>query len=140
MLRVHQRREGPLKLSVDLTVADVERSAEFYRKLGVELPEVWKKDGVAHHVEVQAGFMLNSRQLTGSYDASVPGVVLIFEVPDRGTVDERFAELVEAGYTAHHEPFDAFWGSRYAIVDDPDGNHVGIMGPQDMEHKAAPGL
>ena len=37
-------------------------------------------------------------------------------------------------------PIDAFWGARYAIVDDPDGNHVGIMGPQDRSHEDVPTL
>ena len=29
------------------------------------------------------------------------------------------------------EPYDAFWGARYAVVSDPDGNGVGIMSPID---------
>ena len=29
------------------------------------------------------------------------------------------------------EPYDAFWGARYAVVSDPDGNGVGIMSPVD---------
>jgi uncharacterized glyoxalase superfamily protein PhnB len=127
-----------MKLSVDLTVSDVAKAAAFYRALGVEVPQLWEQDGVAHHVEAQAGFMLNSRELTKGYDPSVPSVILIFDVDDRESVDAKHAELVGAGYASHLEPFDAFWGSRYAIVDDPDGNHVGIMGPQDQEHKTAP--
>ena len=27
--------------------------------------------------------------------------------------------------------YDAFWGARYAIVEDPDGHTVGLMGPID---------
>ena len=26
-------------------------------------------------------------------------------------------------------PWDAFWGQRYAIVTDPDGNHVELFAP-----------
>ena len=26
-----------------------------------------------------------------------------------------------------HEPFDAFWGQRYATVRDPDGNAVDLF-------------
>jgi uncharacterized glyoxalase superfamily protein PhnB len=124
-----------MKLSVDLTVADVAKAAAFYRTLGVEVPDLWKQDGVAHHVEVQAGFMLNSRELTKGYDPSGPSVILIFDVADRATVDAKHAELVGAGYVSHLEPFDAFWGSRYAIVDDPDGNPVGLMSPSDRPHE-----
>ena len=34
-----------------------------------------------------------------------------------------------AGAEAHKEPWDAFWGMRYAIVHDPDGNSVELFCP-----------
>jgi uncharacterized glyoxalase superfamily protein PhnB len=133
-----------MKVQVDLVVADVKATAAFYTKLGVEVPELWEEDGVAHHVEIpDAGLGFNSRDLTRRYDPAWPegsGVVFIFHVDDRASVDARFAELVGAGYQPHLEPIDAFWGARYAIVDDPDGNHVGIMSPSDQPHEQAPTL
>ena len=33
-------------------------------------------------------------------------------------------------------PFDAFWGARYAIVEDPDGNSVGLMSPVDPTRRS----
>ncbi|WP_373278242.1 VOC family protein [Gordonia effusa] len=39
-------------------------------------------------------------------------------------VDRVFGVLVAAGAPVHLEPFDAFWGQRYASVADPDGNAV----------------
>jgi uncharacterized glyoxalase superfamily protein PhnB len=36
---------------------------------------------------------------------------------------------VAAGHRSHLAPFDAFWGARYAVVLDPDGNRVGISSP-----------
>ncbi len=131
-----------MRVSVDIIAADVEVSAEFYRRLGIDIPELWKHDGVAHHVDVRdSGIDIDSRTLTRGYNPSWPngsGVVLMFEVPTRDAVDEKFTELTGAGYAAHLAPFDAFWGARYAIVDDPDGNHVGLMSPQDREHASAP--
>jgi len=35
-------------------------------------------------------------------------------------------------------PYDAFWGARYAIVEDPDGNAVGLMSPIDPDRRTAP--
>jgi uncharacterized glyoxalase superfamily protein PhnB len=35
-------------------------------------------------------------------------------------------------------PYDTFWGARYAIVEDPHGNHVGLMSPSDPARKSAP--
>ncbi len=42
-------------------------------------------------------------------------------------VDETYASLVASGAGAHHEPWDAFWGQRYATVVDPDGNHIDLF-------------
>ena len=41
-------------------------------------------------------------------------------------VSEATGRLVEAGYRSHVQPFDAFWGQRYATVLDPDGNPVDL--------------
>ena len=37
--------------------------------------------------------------------------------------------LADAGFTGRKEPYDAFWGQRYATVADPDGNAVDIFAP-----------
>jgi uncharacterized glyoxalase superfamily protein PhnB len=126
---------------VDLTASDVIASIEFYRRLGVDIPQekVWQEDGTAHHVEAQLadgiGLGINSKELTARYDTNAGrGSYLIFSVDTRDDVDATYAELTSAGYTGHLAPFDAFWGARYAVVDDPDGNHVGVMSPSDRPH------
>jgi uncharacterized glyoxalase superfamily protein PhnB len=42
------------------------------------------------------------------------------------------------GYLGRQPPFDAFWGARYAIVADPDGNDVGLMSPVDESRRTWP--
>jgi catechol 2,3-dioxygenase-like lactoylglutathione lyase family enzyme len=44
-------------------------------------------------------------------------------------VDETYAAVTEAGFDGAKEPFDAFWGQRYATVRDPDGNAVDLFAP-----------
>jgi uncharacterized glyoxalase superfamily protein PhnB len=85
---------------------------------------------------------IDSVKMTRSYDPAWdgPGSIMIFSVPDRATVDKVYADLTAAGYASHMPPIDVFWGARYAIVDDPSGNHVGIMSPSDREHQSAPGF
>ena len=39
--------------------------------------------------------------------------------------------IVAAGYTSSVEPWDTFFGARYAIVCDPDGHRIGLKSPQD---------
>jgi uncharacterized glyoxalase superfamily protein PhnB len=38
-----------------------------------------------------------------------------------------YGQLVDAGYEPHLEPWNAFWGQRYAVVNDPDGNAVDLF-------------
>ena len=52
--------------------------------------------------------------------------------------DERYAQLTSAGYLGRQPPFDAFWGARYAIVADPDGNDVGLMSPMEESRRTWP--
>jgi hypothetical protein len=37
--------------------------------------------------------------------------------------------LVGHGYDGHKLPWDAFWGMRYAVVHDPDGDGVDLFSP-----------
>ena len=54
-------------------------------------------------------------------------------VSSREDVDRLYAAVTGAGYASQQPPYDAFWGARYAIVEDPDGNAVGLMSPIDPE-------
>jgi uncharacterized glyoxalase superfamily protein PhnB len=65
-------------------------------------------------------------------------VVVGFRVDTRQAVDELVAALATDGATVQQRPWDAFWGARYAIVTDPDGNAVGIMSPIDDTMLGAP--
>ena len=47
----------------------------------------------------------------------------------------RGSPRTAAGYHRHQRPYDGFWGARYAIVDDPDGNAAGLMSPVEADRK-----
>jgi len=64
--------------------------------------------------------------------------VVGFSLPSREAVDERYAKLTSVGYASRQPPYDAFWGARYAIVQDPDGNDVGLMSPIDPARRFTP--
>ena len=64
------------------------------------------------------------------------GAVLGFKVESRDEVDALVASLVAAGVPVQQPPYDAFWGARYAVVSDPDGNGVGIMSPVDPARRS----
>ncbi len=72
------------------------------------------------------------------HDGLAGRIVPTFHVPSREAVDERFADLTGAGYSGLQAPFDAFWGARYAIVEDPDGIAVGLISPISAEMRLLP--
>ena len=130
---------------LNVVTADLAASLDFYRRVGVHVPEVGDGDV---HVELRqpGGFSLeidaagSARIWHAGYRADPDGarVVLGFRLPSSEAVDARYADLTAAGYAGRQPPFDAFWGARYAIVADPDGNDVGLMGPMDEARRSWP--
>ncbi len=51
---------------------------------------------------------------------------IAFEFPSSGALDEAYARMTAAGYRGDKEPWDAFWGQRYAQLRDPDGVPVDL--------------
>jgi uncharacterized glyoxalase superfamily protein PhnB len=64
--------------------------------------------------------------------------VIGLRVDSRDLVDRSCETLAGLGYRVSQPPYDTFWGSRYAIVVDPDGNSVGFMSPPDPRKRSAP--
>jgi uncharacterized glyoxalase superfamily protein PhnB len=123
---------------LNLVVGDMAATAAFYRLLGADFPA-----DAAVHSESRYGEV--SLELDDGESATwwhsgwraTPGprVVLTFRVDSRDEVDARFAELTAAGHRPVQPPFDAFFGSRYAIVADPDGNDVALMSAPEAERR-----
>ena len=44
-------------------------------------------------------------------------------------VDVLYTRIMAAGYESFREPWDAFWGQRYAVVLDPDGALIDLFAP-----------
>jgi uncharacterized glyoxalase superfamily protein PhnB len=130
----------PVLNQINLVVADIPAATAFYRRLGVDMPE--------GEVHVQAEFPGVSLELDDPTSArwwhaawrASPGPrpVLTFQVEERSEVDEIYGDLTSAGYEGRQPPFDAFFGARYAIVADPDGNDVAVMSAPDPERRVWP--
>jgi uncharacterized glyoxalase superfamily protein PhnB len=76
--------------------------------------------------------MLDTGNLRGktitdwSSAAGGPRAFFAFEFHSPSDVDMMYAELTAAGYRGLKEPWDPFWGMRYATVADPDGNGIDL--------------
>jgi uncharacterized glyoxalase superfamily protein PhnB len=119
--------------AIGIACSDVAASLAFYRMLGVDLPE-FDPDTGHYDTDLSGGIrlMLDSEAVMASFidDYTRPTgndrITLAVEYDTPVGVDVAFAQLVAAGHDAVREPFDAFWGQRYATVADPDGNHVDL--------------
>jgi uncharacterized glyoxalase superfamily protein PhnB len=119
---------------VELVVADMAVSVAFYARLGLVAPAGSVQES---HVEVELPgglkLALDTEEMIKSIDPhwTAPSgghrIALAFQSADPAEVDEVYAGLTAAGYQGQAEPFDAFWGQRYATVLDPDGNPVDLF-------------
>lgn len=122
---------------VGIIVKDMAASLAFYRRLGFDIPPEADTEG---HVESMAGGMRiawDTEEVVTSFDPDwrrAPGghrIGLAFLCDSQADVDDLYADLTAAGYRSHKEPWDAFWGQRYAIVQDPDGNPIDLFAQLD---------
>src|SRR5262245_41305497 len=106
---------------VNLVVRDMQRSADFYRRLGLAVAEgdaSWSMHHRSGHpADAGASFDLDSLPFAAQWGrVGQPGPVLGFRVPARADVDRLYSELTAAGHAGQQPPFDAFWGARFAVV------------------------
>lgn len=106
-----------------LIASDIEKSVEFYRRLGVDFPE--DIEGKTH-VRVKMGgdftFFVNARGRLPELDDV--RVIMEFYLEGRGAVDAKYKELVDYGYKSFKAPYVASIGMYFALINDPDGNTV----------------
>jgi catechol 2,3-dioxygenase-like lactoylglutathione lyase family enzyme len=120
---------------IGLIVADIERSLAFYRALGLDVPspaegspytEFTFPNGMRmswNHVDMMKEILGHWEEPRGIR----MGIALLCDSPAQ--VDEVYNGAVSQGFKGTKEPWDAFWGQRYAVLEDPDGNAVDLFAP-----------
>ena len=127
----------PVFDGINLVTRDMDASVAFYRRLGADIPDrdpAWDPHHRSANTDGGPDFDLDSEVFAHRWDEGWRDgtrCVLGFKVASREAVDDLYAELTGAGYRGQQPPYDAFWGARYAIVEDPDENPVGLMSPVD---------
>jgi catechol 2,3-dioxygenase-like lactoylglutathione lyase family enzyme len=137
--------QAPKLDQVNLVVRDMDAMAAFYEALGVKLlagPPEWQPHHRNSDVDGGAHLDLDSTAFAPAWNRGWPegrsGVVLGFRTANADEVDRLYGKLTAAGYVGQQEPYDAFWGARFAVVEDPDGNAVGLMSPMEQHRVSRP--
>ena len=121
--------------ALGVIVSDMARAVAFFRLLGLEFPDGAESESHAE-APLPGGlrFMLDDedviRQMDPTWERPAHNSIgLAFACDSPADVDRMYGELTAAGYAGHKEPWDAFWGQRYAQVKDPDGHAVDLFAP-----------
>jgi catechol 2,3-dioxygenase-like lactoylglutathione lyase family enzyme len=135
---------------INIFVRDIDATIAFYRLLGLDVPDAfdWPPGTGARHVEVRmpGGHYLAfdnhvmARIWNTRFDdeRGEGNIVIGLLAGGRDDVDRIYRTVRDAGHEVGQPPYDAFWGPRYAIVIDPDGNQVGLKSPEDDERRYEP--
>ena len=117
--------------AIGIAASNMAESIRFYRALGLDIPDPPEHGHVEAVMPGGAKLMLDSEEVIYSF---IPDwkrtdgnqVSLAFECESPAQVDEIYARVTEAGFEGEKEPWDAFWGQRYALLGDPDGVRINL--------------
>ncbi|HEX3254721.1 MAG TPA: VOC family protein, partial [Gaiellaceae bacterium] len=111
--------------AIGITTSNLAASLRFYGLIGVDVPDP-DEDHVEAPVRGEVTLMWDTEELIRQIEPDLPSpvrqrVVLAFRCADPAEVDAIYARVVEAGFEGKTEPWDAFWGQRFAYLLDPEG-------------------
>jgi len=117
--------------AIGIVSSDMEASIRFYRLLGLDVPDTPSEGHVDTFLPNGVRFMLDSEEVIRSFRPDWSRktgnqISIAFECDEPDEVDAVYRRVVEAGFDGEKEPWDAFWGQRYAQLRDPDGVPVDL--------------
>jgi uncharacterized glyoxalase superfamily protein PhnB len=118
--------------AIGVFTSNLAKTVEFYSLVGFKFPE-FKSD--EQHLEAttapgETRLMIDSKELIKSLigEEPRPGNCSVFAVEFSSTeeLDGVAKKVAESGFKIFKEPWDAFWGQRYCVVEDPDGHRIDL--------------
>jgi uncharacterized glyoxalase superfamily protein PhnB len=117
--------------AIGIVASDMARSISFYQSLGFDVPNTPDEGHVDTSLPNGVRLMLDSEETIRSFrpewkreTGNQVGLAVECESPTE--VDEIYARVTAAGFHGEKEPWEAFWGQRYAQLQDPDGVPVDL--------------
>ncbi len=121
----------PALSAIGIVTRDMKESVRFYRLLGVVVPDP-ADDHLDASLPSGLRLMWDTLELIKQLDPDWTDprghrMGLAFECASPAEVDATHRKVVAAGFRSKKDPFDAFWGQRYAQLIDPDDNIVDLF-------------
>ncbi|MCL4374558.1 VOC family protein [Patescibacteria group bacterium] len=118
--------------AVGVSSGNLKRTIVFYQLLGFVFPAL---KGDERHIEAvvtdgSARLMIDKKELVKEIIGEEPKpsnhspFAIQYDRPEE--IDQTCLKVQAAGFTVVKPPWDAFWGQRYAIVQDPDGYKIDL--------------
>lgn len=117
--------------AIGVVSSNMRETTKFYSLLGFTFPEFKDEDPHVEALETSPiRLMIDKKELITDImgEEPVPANHSAFavEYDSSEEIDKVIEKLKDKNYTIVKEPWDAFWGQRYAIVKDPDGYLVDL--------------
>jgi uncharacterized glyoxalase superfamily protein PhnB len=121
----------PTLNALGIVVRDMAESIRFYRLLGVDVPETPDEGHVNADLPSGMRLMFDTEEVMRSFRSDWSRetgnqLALAFDCGSPKEVDETYSRVVAAGFDGEMDPWDAFWGQRYAQLRDPNGVPVDL--------------
>ena len=119
--------------AIGIVSEDMSKSIEFYKLLDVHFKDI---GAGGDHLEATTSsglrLMLDSSELMKKLNPEWEsprgvGFILAFKQNSVEELNQLYKTVVESGFTGAKEPWDAFWGQRYACIKDPSGNQIDLF-------------
>lgn len=121
--------------AVGVASSNLKRTVDFYTQLGFQFPGY--KGGEQHLEPItpngSARLMIDTKNVVKDIigEDPKPGNHSSFAIQYNSAeeVNKIITDVMSGGFKVIKEPWNAFWGQRYAVVEDPDGYRVDLYAP-----------
>src|SRR4051812_28147707 len=124
---------NPRLAVISIITNDMTAAVAFYEACGLLLSGGGPDEPHSEFSGAGIAVMLDTREIATAIDpdwrppSGGHAMALAFDCGTPDEVDATFDRMVAAGAGIAKKPWDAFWGQRYAVITDPDGNPVDLF-------------
>ncbi|MEV0403433.1 VOC family protein [Actinoallomurus sp. NPDC050550] len=124
---------NPRLAVISIITDDMPAAIAFYESCGLQLSGGGPNEPHSEFGGAGIKVMLDTREVVTGIDphwkppSGGHAMALAFDCGTPDDVDATFDRMVAAGAGVGKKPWDAFWGQRYAVIIDPDGNPVDLF-------------